>query len=80
MEKPTDEEILAMDNVPVKTAAAYLGVSYLHVYGILQDQHCPYGTAHKEKSNWTYQISPGLLEAYQRGTLQICYGCKKNKL
>jgi hypothetical protein len=69
--KPTDEEILAMDNVPVKTAADYLGVSYLHIYGILRSHTCPYGTAAKGKSNWTYHISPGLLVAYKRGTLKI---------
>ena len=69
---PTDEEILAMDNVPPRVAAKYLGAGALSVYYALQQGVAPYGYAVKcPGGKYTYQISPGLLVAYKRGTLRI---------
>jgi hypothetical protein len=70
--KPTDEQILAMDNVPVRLAAKYLGLSLTSTYYGLQQHVFPFGTGIQNPGGkWTYQISPGLLVAYQRGTLKI---------
>ena len=75
----TDQEILAMDNVPPRTgrypkipAASYLDVAALSVYFALQQRAAPYGYAVKNPGGkWSYSISPGLLVAYKRGTLKI---------
>ena len=70
--KPSDNEILAMRNVPPKMAAKYLDVSLLSVYYALQQHVVPYGYAVENPGGkWSYHISPGLLVAYQRGTLKI---------
>jgi hypothetical protein len=70
--KPTDEEILAMDNVPVRVAAKYLGAPLLSTYYALQQKAAPYGYAVQNPGGkWSYHISPGLLVAYKRGTLKI---------
>ena len=69
---PTDQEILAMSNVPPRTAAKYLGAGALSVYYALQQGVAPYGYAVKcPGGKYTYHISPGLLVAYKRGTLRI---------
>lgn len=69
---PTDEDILALNNVPPKLAAKYLDVSVLSVYYALQQGVAPYGYAVKNPGGkYSYQISPGLLVAYKRGTLRI---------
>ena len=69
---PTDQEILAMSNVPPRTAAKYLGAGALSVYYALQQGMAPYGYAVKcPGGKYTYHISPGLLVAYKRGTLSI---------
>ena len=53
-------------------AAKYLDVSLLSVYYALQQHVVPYGYAVKNPGGkWSYHISPGLLVAYQRGTLKI---------
>jgi hypothetical protein len=68
----SDEEILKMDNVPVKVASKYLGLALMSTYYGLQDHAFPFGTAIKNPGgHWTYSISPGLLVAYKRGTLKI---------
>ena len=68
----TDQEILAMNNVPPRTAASYLDVAALSVYFALQQRAAPYGYAVKNPGGkWSYSISPGLLVAYKRGTLKI---------
>ena len=69
---PSDQEILAMDNVPPRTAAKYLGTGALSVYYALQQGVAPYGYAVLNPGGkYSYQISPGLLVAYKRGTLKI---------
>lgn len=69
---PTNQEILAMNNVPPKLAAKYLDVAVLSVYYALQQGVAPYGYAVKNPGGkYSYQISPGLLVAYKRGTLRI---------
>lgn len=55
----TDEEILALDNVPVSLAARYLGSSTATLYEALQDERVPFGWAVQRNSNWAYHISPG---------------------
>ena len=69
---PTDTEILAANNVPPRMAAKYLGAGALSVYYALQQGVAPYGYAVKcPGGKYTYHISPGLLVAYKRGTLNI---------
>lgn len=68
---PTDQEILAYNNVPVELAAKYIGWSSCNVCYALQQERAPYGTAARTgESSWTYNISPGLLIAYKRGELE----------
>ena len=38
---PSDQEILELDNVPVETAARYLGSSTATLYEALQDERFP---------------------------------------
>ena len=72
----TDADILAYDNVPVPIAAQYIGWNANKLYYALQDRQVPFGfvaeresTARACGASWTYNISPGLLIAYKRGTL-----------
>lgn len=72
----TDADILAYDNVPVPIAAQYIGWNANKLYYALQDRQVPFGfvaeresTARACGASWTYNISPGLLVAYKRGTL-----------
>lgn len=72
----TDADILAYDNVPVPIAAQYIGWNANKLYYALQDHQVPFGfvaeresTARACGASWTYNISPGLLVAYKRGTL-----------
>lgn len=73
---PTDQEILAYDNVPAQVAADYIGWSTATLYYALQDGRAPFGfvSVNKDASTYSgysyaYNISPGLLVAYKRGTL-----------
>lgn len=67
---PTEEEIMAQNNVPVEMAARYIGWSTPTLYYALQDQRAPFGVAVKSpKGGWAYNISPGLLVKYKRGDL-----------
>lgn len=66
-----EEQILNMDNVDPKTAASYLGIGYSALTAMLKNGVAPFGCATKVKSNYAYHISPGLLVAYKKGTLQI---------
>ena len=70
-EKPSDDEILSFDTVPTDIAALYIGWSTPTIYRALQEQRAPFGFAaeNKETGTWTYNISPGLLVAYKRGSL-----------
>ena len=72
----TDADILAYDNVPVPIAAQYIGWNANKLYYALQDRQVPFGFVAEQESSaracgasWTYNISPGLLVAYKRGTL-----------
>lgn len=72
----TDADILAYDNVPVPVAAQYIGWTPNKLYYALQDHQVPFGFVAEVESDkracgasWTYNISPGLLIAYKRGTL-----------
>lgn len=67
-----DDEILLMDNVLPTVAAKYLNETPVFVRLGLQQNRLPFGSAVKNPSGkWSYHISPGLLVAYQRGTLKI---------
>lgn len=74
----TDADILAYDNVPVPIAAQYIGWTPNKLYYALQDHQVPFGFVAERESekracgaSWTYNISPGLLVAYKRGTLTV---------
>lgn len=62
---PTDEAILAYDNVPVDIAARYLDWPEQTVRLALREGRAPFGTAVRGK-NLTYKISPGGLVRYKR--------------
>lgn len=69
---PTDTDILALNNVPPRLAAKYLDMGALAMYYALQQGVAPFGYAVKNPGGkYTYQISPGLLVAYKRGTMKI---------
>lgn len=51
-------------NISVKKAAEILGKSQQFIRIGLQRQLLPIGTAVKMSSQWTYHISPKLLEEY----------------
>lgn len=69
---PSEEEILAYDNVPVEKAAPFIGWSTTTIYRALQDQCVPFGMAVKCEGHWAYNISPGALVKYKRGELSAC--------
>lgn len=73
---PTDQEIMAYNNVPVDVAARYIGWSSCNIYRALQQERAPYGSAVQTGKNkktgaptWSYHISPGMLVKYKRGDL-----------
>lgn len=67
---PTDEEILSYDNVPCEVAARYLGRSGQFIRRGLIAQRFPFGAAVdlSNKGHYTFQISPGALVNWKRGT------------
>ena len=65
-QKPTDEEILEMENITAKTAAAYLGMDNSKVYNGLQAGAFPFGTAYNTGKEWVYDIRPQALVEYNR--------------
>ena len=74
---PTDEDILAYNNVPVDVAAKYIGWSSCNVNRALQQERAPFGMAAQTGVNkksgmptFTYNISPGLLVKYKHGEIQ----------
>lgn len=70
-ETPTDEEILAYNNVPADVAAQYIGWSTCNIYRALQQERAPFGMAARtSETKWTYNISPGLLVKYKAGEIQ----------
>ena len=66
--RPTDEQILAYDNVPPMVAGAYLGTSSPTIIRALQQGRAPFGWAalNEETGTYTYNISPGGLVKYKR--------------
>jgi len=75
--KVTDQEIMGYDNVPVDVAASYIDIGAQALRLSLQDGNCPFGFISSKESEtafcgerFRYNISPGLLVAYKRGTLQ----------
>jgi len=66
-----DEEILTYDNVPYEIAATYIGWSDVSIRNALKQGRAPFGCAaqNPETKTWSYNISPGLLVNYKRGTL-----------
>ena len=68
---PTDEQILKLQSVPTDMAGVYIGMSSTTLTNALRQQRAPFGFAvqNLELGTWTYNISPGLLVAYKRGTL-----------
>lgn len=68
----TDSDILAMDKVTVAEAAEYLGATQEVIRCGMLQHVLPIGAAIKGPGGrWVYHISPGLLVAYKRGTLNI---------
>lgn len=65
---PTDEEILAYDNVPPDIAAKYVKMSTPTIHSGLRQNRVPFGFAvENEKTHtWTYNISPGGLVKYKK--------------
>jgi len=76
----TDSEILSMPNVLPTVAAKYIHETPSFVRLGLRQNRLPFGSAVKGKSKWSYHISPGLLVAYQRGTLKIQMSPENPKL
>lgn len=68
----TDEAVLSCSNVPVPLAAQYLGCSPETLRESLRQGRAPFGYGIKsgETGKWAFHISPGLLIAYQNGSLQ----------
>lgn len=62
----TDDEILAMNEVPARLAADYLGMTYPMLTWKLQQGELPFGTARKNKV-WAYHINPQALVNYKHG-------------
>lgn len=62
---PTDDEILAYDNVPVAVAARYLNWTENTVRLALREGRASFGIAVKD-DGVTYKISPGGLVKYKR--------------
>ena len=64
-----EKDILLYDNVPIKIAAQYLGVSQQYIRIGLQRQRLPFGSAVQVggTNTWTYQISPGAIVNWKNG-------------
>ena len=60
-----------MDVVRFDVAAQYIGWSSSTICNALKQERAPFGFAvqNPETGSWAYNISPGLLVAYKRGTL-----------
>lgn len=72
MRKVSDEEILSCDNVPVETAAAYLGKTPEFLRCAMKSQRCPFGVGVRMPGGqWSYSVSPGMLVAYKNGGMII---------
>lgn len=68
--KPTDEEILAFDNVPTEVAGRYIGWSTQAIRAALRMGTAPFGFASQPVGKeWSYHVCPGLLVRYRHGEL-----------
>lgn len=69
---PSDEEILAYNNVPVYAAALYIGCAPVTLRNALKQGKAPFGYAveNPEQASWSFQISPGALVNFKAGKLQ----------
>lgn len=65
--RPSDEEIMKYDNVPIPLAASYLGTSSPTMMRALQQGRTPFGWAafNEETGTYTYNVSPGGLVEYK---------------
>ena len=63
---PTEEAILAYNNVPIELAAKFIGWSDITIRYALQEERAPFGMAaqNPKTGTWSYNISPGLLLKY----------------
>ena len=69
---PTDEEILAYDNVPIAVAARYIGMSENSLRLALREERARYlGFAVMGMGHLVYNISPGGLVRYKRNGGEI---------
>ena len=67
MARPTDEEILNLNRVPLATAARYLGISDDTIADGLQFGTYPFGTAvQRQTGTWVYDIRPQALVDYNK--------------
>lgn len=68
---PTEEAILAYNNVPIELAAKFIGWSDITIRYALQEERAPFGMAaqNPKTGTWSYNISPGLLLKYKSGEL-----------
>ena len=68
---PTEEAILAYNNVPIELAAKFIGWSDITIRYALQEERAPFGMAaqNPKTGTWSYNISPGLLLKYKNGEL-----------
>lgn len=62
----TNTEILSFNEVPVRVAADYLGMTYPMLTWKLQQGEVPFGIARKNRE-WSYHISPQALVKYKNG-------------
>lgn len=73
---PTDAEILALDTVPVSTAARYLGWTEQAVRFALRESRAPFGICFPADGQMVFKISPGGLVRYKREGVP-CIGWKE---
>ena len=71
--RPSDEEILRYDNVPIPLAASYLGTSSPTMMRALQQGRTPFGWAalNEETGTYTYNVSPGGLVEYKHNGQRV---------
>jgi hypothetical protein len=73
----TDEYILSLDRVTPEIAGKYIGADHEFIRNGLKQRVLPFGSAVLcPGGRYSYHISPGLLVAYKRGTLNVCFGTK----
>lgn len=66
----TDDDILALEAVPVETAARYLGWSERNVRDCLREGRAPFGVAFRAESQVVFKILPEPLVRFKHQGLQ----------